>query len=367
MILKGIDTVEFGIDIFDYFATVKKHLDLFSSLKNQAQESGKEPSINLNGIDLTVHRNGIPFYSYKLSCNDFLVYFMDKEVRNSPPIKVRFLSTYLWSVGFEKAVEEFIDWLKGLHFAILTTKISRIDICVDSDKLHFRESDLPKMLTKARGKTKHYINDQYYNGREFSGFTIGRGDPMLARIYNKSLEIKKSKKDWFHDLWKENSWDKESDVWRVEFQLRRKCLKEFSINSCEDFILKENNIWTYLTTQWLTMKVTNSDDRNKSRWSVSPRWKIIQRANLTQSFSPAVRKKVKVGNTEQLLDQIAGLMLSLGALNNHDNLHITAEIARKWTEAKLFNNNTNYDEAKKERLNRFISIKEEDGGYHESP
>ncbi|WP_121664782.1 replication initiation factor [Metabacillus litoralis] len=355
MIIKGIDTVEFGVEILDYFISAKNTLDILSSLKGKAQEEGKEYEVNLNGLNLKVHRNGIPFYSFTLSCNDFLIYFMDKEVKNTCPIKVRFLSTYLWSVGFNTAVNEFLSWVKGLDFNVVTTKLSRIDICVDSDELFFEEIDLPRMITRARGKVKHYVNDQFYNGRDFSGFTIGRGDPMLARIYNKSLEIKKSQKNWFYDLWKEKQWNS-SDVWRVEFQIRRKCLKEFNINSIEEFSKKENNIWSYLTSQWLTMKVPNKD-KNQSRWSLDPRWNIIQKADLNQIYSPAIRQKIKVGNTDQLLDQIAGLLISVGTLNDHDNLDITAEIAKRWTEMKLINKNTNFNEEKIERSKRFISIK----------
>ncbi len=44
---------------------------------------------------------------------------------------------------------------------------------------------------------------------------------------------------------------------------------------------------------------------------------------------------MKIGNTEQLLDQIAGLLISVGALNNHDSLEVTTRIAKRWTESKL--------------------------------
>ncbi len=53
-----------------------------------------------------------------------------------------------------------------------------------------------KVVTRARGKVNHFVNDEYYNGSEFSGFTIGRGDPLLARIYNKTLEVKKISKNF---------------------------------------------------------------------------------------------------------------------------------------------------------------------------
>ncbi|MEI4647292.1 replication initiation factor [Bacillus cereus] len=354
MIIKGIDTVEFGVEVFDYFQSFKSTLDMLALLKSKAQEESKEYEVEINGISLKVHRNGIPFYSYKVSCNDFLMYFMDKQVKNTSPIKVRFLASYLWSIGFEKAVKEFLNWLSGFGISITDTKLSRIDVCVDSDETPFTRYDLEKVVTRARGKVNHFVNDEYYNGSEFSGFTIGRGDPLLARIYNKTLEVKKSQKLWFYDLWKEYLWDEIKSVWRVEFQIRRKCLKEFGVSSIEDFILKENNIWSYLTMEWLTLKVPLSD-KNKTRWPLDPRWTVVQKADLTQNFSPIIRKKVKIGNTEQLLDQIAGLLISVGALNNHDSLEVTTRIAKRWTESKLDKKNTTFDQEKIQRNRRFLS------------
>jgi hypothetical protein len=176
---------------------------------------------------------------------------------------------------------------------------------------------------------------------------------LLARVYNKTLEVKKSHKVWFFDLWKEHLWDESKPVWRVEFQIRRKCLKEFGVNSIEDFILKENNIWSYLTSKWLTLKIPASD-KNKTRWPLDRRWIVIQNADLNQLFSPAIRQKVKVGNTEQLLNQIAGLLISVGALNNHDSLDVTTEIAKRWTELKLHKRNTTFNQEKMQRNKRFI-------------
>ena len=64
---------------------------------------------------------------------------------------------------------------------------------------------------------------------------------------------------------------------------------------------------------------------------------------------------MKIGNTEQLLDQIAGLLISVGALNNHDSLEVTTRIAKRWTESKLDKKNTTFDKEKIQRNRRFLS------------
>jgi len=44
------------------------------------------------------------------------------------------------------------------------------------------------------------------DGSKFTGFSIGRGQPLLARIYDKSREIKQSGKIWFEQIWHDNGW-----------------------------------------------------------------------------------------------------------------------------------------------------------------
>lgn len=70
------------------------------------QVEGKEQDIIIGNLNLSVHRNGIPFHAYKLTSNDFSICFMDKEMKDNPPIKVRFLAGYLWSFGYKPEKEK---------------------------------------------------------------------------------------------------------------------------------------------------------------------------------------------------------------------------------------------------------------------
>ncbi len=175
MIIKGIDTLEFGLDIEDYLDSFETYLDTFKKLKEEGQERGLESEIILGDINFKVHRSGIPFYAYRLSCNDFSICFMEKEMYENPPIRVRFMSSYLWSYGYKDAFQFFMEWFKHFDCIVTGNRISRVDICADSDKIYFAENDIKGIITKARSKTKHYVSDKYTEGRKFSGFSIGRG------------------------------------------------------------------------------------------------------------------------------------------------------------------------------------------------
>ncbi|OPL15017.1 MAG: hypothetical protein AVO34_00430 [Firmicutes bacterium ML8_F2] len=186
--------------------------------------------------------------------------FTEKTTNENPPIRVIFYSGYLWSYGYEEAYSRFLNWFKIFPGEIEKTRLSRLDICLDTDEIAFNEEDRELFITRARAKANHYVDDSYTYGKNFSGFTIGRGNPMLARIYNKTQEIKTKGKEWFKAIWKENGWDDNKDVWRIESQLRRAALKELKILQVEDIRENEDQLWHYLTTNWLKM--------NHPKWTV---------------------------------------------------------------------------------------------------
>lgn len=102
-------------------------------------------------------------------------------------------------------------------------------------------------------KTRHGVDDEHTEGKLFAGFTIGRGQPTLARIYHKGMEIRKSGKMWLYNIWELHGWHGGFDVWMVEFQLRRAVLKEFGVSTIEDLLENVDAIWAYCTKRWLTL------------------------------------------------------------------------------------------------------------------
>lgn len=351
MLLKGIDTLEFGLDVKDYTSNFSSLIDTLQILKESNQQSGKEQIIDINNLSLKVHRNGIPFYSYKLSCNDFFIFFMEKEMKGNPPIKVKFMSSYLWSYGYKQAIKNFIDWLNIFRITITNTRISRLDICVDTDECQFIEADTKGIVTRAKGKTNYFADQSYTQGKLFSGFSVGRGN-VHARIYNKSLEINSSQKNWFQEIWYSNGWLNETVVWRVEFQVRRPVLKEMKINSFDDLDKKLDQLWTYLTTKWLQIKQPSSN--SVTRWRTKRKWLIIEKAGIQHNPLPLIREKVKEGNLQRLLDQTAGLIISIAAAGNYNNLNITLDITRKWIEMKLVEKSKNFEAETIERRQKFL-------------
>lgn len=352
MLFKGFDTLIFGIKVDNYELAFRDHLNVFKELKEKAQATGIDQTLYLNEVALTVNRTGIRFYPYYLSCEDFIIFFADKEMKSNPPISVKFLSSYIWSFGAKGAFSKFVTWLESISTTISSNQLSRVDICADTDLVTFKEIDTKGVVTRARKKQKFFVDSEYDVGRKFSGFTIGKGSPLQARIYNKSLEIPNSGKLWFRQIWVENGWREDKDVWRIEFQLRREILKEFSIDSFEDLISKEDELWTYLTQEWLTIRQPSND--NVSRWKIKRKWRVIQAAASNCNASPLVREKVLQGNITRLLDQGAGILLSVAAIGNHHSLEDTLQVFKSWAEIALNKKNTTFQNEKDRRQKKYL-------------
>lgn len=356
MKIKSIDTVHFGIDIIDYFINTKALLEQLSYQKAIGQNIRTPQQIEFNNINLTVELSGARFYSYRLTCKDFTLLFAEKPSSENPSVKVLFSSEYLWSYGYKDAYYRFIEWFQAaFNIKVSGTRISRLDICMDTDEAEFSEKDISSIVTYSKSKTLHYISpvdDVNYNGREFTGFTIGRGQTILCRIYNKVKEIQKSGKEWFKEIWQKNSWNEEKPVWRVEFQLRRKVLKEFSFDSVEDTFLELDQLWRYLTCNWLEIRKPKKNEK-VTNWKLTNKWKVVQSA-IDYIVPALIRLKIKKGNLEKLKAQAGGLLISIGAAENYENVEGVLFSLKNYIDLKLIAKKKQFNNEVKKRKAQYM-------------
>lgn len=360
MIIRGIDTLEFGIDIINYNELFENFLLELDRLKILGQEAYKEPIIKLNNTNLTVKKKGQGFYAYKLECDDFHMCFMKHSIENSPPIQVRFISSFLWKYGYKEAFNVFINWFNVFGIKISGIRISRLDICLDTDEICFLEDDNHSLFCRARKKQIQYsencVDKKNYIGKHFSGFSIGFGSPLSCRIYDKTLEIIKSSKTWFKTIWLENHWDCSKNVWRIEFQIRRKVLKELGIFNFEDIEKNLEGIWAYLTQKWLTLRIKNNN-KNSTRFELDNRWIIIQKSGNDYISSPSIREVIRKGNLEKILAQCGGLITSISAITNEKKPINTCLRVIDHIREKCYENNTTFEKEVEKRKNKYIQYK----------
>ena len=86
-----------------------------------------------------------------------------------------------------------------------TEGVSRIDLHADMQGWHLRTADLDRFVGYGRHRRAFEDNRQVFqSGSRLSGFMFGR-DALVARIYDKTAQIRKDGISWLPDLWGENS------------------------------------------------------------------------------------------------------------------------------------------------------------------
>lgn len=208
-------------------------------------------------------------YAFVLIDNWFQIQVSASKRKKFPEVHVQISSILLNCLGLDNAVNDLRSVVSKLLISIEEETISRVDLFIDfaSDR-DFSKIHDEEWITRA-----HDIS-RYSKNRVLTGFSIGMGGDISARLYNKTVEIANSNKFFFLEIWKKQGWDGER-VWRLEFQLRRALLKEMSINTVSDLHRCVNDIWRYAVCDWLRLAV-NDGDENRSRWKTDDFWKKIQ-------------------------------------------------------------------------------------------
>ncbi len=168
-------------------------------------------------------------------------------------------------------------------------QVSRVDICVDFI------TDYPLHLIRE----EHWISrarriDRYSINREFSGFTIGMGGHLSARLYNKTLEIEDSHKYFFQDVWQRYGWTPGATVWRLEFQFRRETLRELGIGSFAELEASLGSLWAYATQSWLRLADPASTLKKRADLPTHPLWLALQKPDWLDA-EPCLRLPVELG------------------------------------------------------------------------
>lgn len=310
--ISNIDSIFFSIDIKDYESKNKKLLTFLDENKSIANSNKLENhTIELKGKQFIILPNGARFHAYILH-NDSLEIKIAQARSNSKynyPISIRIKSLFLWEKGFINAYMETIEYIKQLFKGDhIGEKLSRVDLCCHTDKLKISNDESYKNFKGNFKKTEYF----YYN-RKLNGLTFGTfaEKNIMCRIYDKSLEIKTSGKTWFNDIWQQENLDIEN-VWNVEFQIGRKFLKDYEIETVQDLILKTRSIWEYLTCSWLTF--INLDNDNISRCSIKDEWLNIQNAYLDYCSGELIKREKQLNrNAEELIPLLVGVLTSYGA------------------------------------------------------
>jgi hypothetical protein len=313
VLASGIDSLLLSLDV-TWLSDDLFHM--LSDLKAKAAEA-KGVSIGYLSADygaeelaFEVKGHGSQGYEWLLNSNEY-----DLNISKSlipferPGIVIRIRAETLWRLGSRYAVDRILALLVEAGARIESTKISRLDLCLDL--LVPENLWSPKIMDFV--VTRAIKDGLYMDRRKMTGQSIGKGN-FMARLYDKPLEIASvSHKDWMYIIWGIGPVPEGRRIIRIEFQMRREALKELSINTLDDLWDKERNLWAYCTHDWLKFQDRpgcHSNQRNTLDW-----WRVVQNGYQgSQAPEPLIRAKAFSTEERQIMAQLTGLTISLLSL-----------------------------------------------------
>ena len=299
LLLKGFDALYLG-----YYGQVPKIV--YAAFAERGYE------ITISEMDFRIKQTPRGPYRVVLE-NEFLTISLGNCVwsPNSPSVYVQVKSAFIHSSGIEAAHAQVLSVVSRIYDGPpQREQVSRVDPFVDiAWSKRFFTGDVGKFVTRAKD------TDTRNHAGKVCGFIFGKGK-IMARIYDKTLELRKSGKDWLYELW---GVSQGTQVWRVEFQLRREALKELRIETFDDLMAHSQALWNYCVNDWLRVRATG---QQKARRDLIKFWEIVQAAKLGADDAKLIkREKMRSGMTEkQIFDQMAGLTRYYARIRGIENL-----------------------------------------------
>lgn len=326
-IITNIDTLYASVNIENYTSDAKVLLeDLQHRLEQKFINRSRAPEyVTLGGI-VFEFVNGKYSWSYGLKCDDFSLYLAHHDNKADFPMYVEFRQEYMWQEGYRMAWKKFLLFIKRCGFEYIASKVSRGDPCchTDADILQYKylkylHHDPRCNITKSGTLPAECDNiiETWGKNEGYTGIRVGKGKPLMARIYDKTEEIKVSKKGWFHTIWKQNKLNTNKVV-NIEFEIKREWFREYGIDSVEDLFDRLGEVWYHLTNNYLCFRYHDNDRR--SRRTICEWWEDIRLSSFVFGGSILSKRHQLELNIDKAVSGAMGYITSYAAACGYDSL-----------------------------------------------
>lgn len=327
--------------------------------KGLAQDSDPQTAalaqMELGTHTFEVSDKGRSIYPYVLRDNWYELQVSKEGAINKPLAFTKIASSLLTTQKLPFIIEDLTQCIEALGIIENIINLSRVDICADfitnAPLASLREI---QWVTRAKNIDRHTVD------RHFSGFSIGRGGKITARLYNKTLELQKKPRPYLEDIWKCAGWNGTDTVWRLEFQLMRQLLKEFGVSQYPDLEASLSGLWDYCTSKWLRLTIPSETDKTQSRWPTADVWTSLQAAPFSGN-TPLTRvdiEKVREPSEKTMYENGLSALTSFMALNGYSDYEagVKAYIAaaREYHDRRSLFTNVDF----REYINQKLRIKQ---------
>jgi hypothetical protein len=319
----GIDSLDFGVLVLWNEEDWKNDVANFEHGKACSMNGTKFIDPNFGFLHCPSGKP--PLYPWHIKCPGFDAYFQNAigPSQSTPNVFISLRSEAIWTTGIMELFEKVESMIQMLGGDIQEIKINRVDLSVD---LLLENPITLDFLMKYRvpSDVKH---SHHMKGNELETFYHGspKAD-VKVRIYDKTKEILESHKMWFHDVWKCEATE---NVWRIEYQIRRKFLHSNKINTFEELLEKVADIWAYVTEKTLSLRL--HDDSNTTRRSIHPFWSAVQKAGCIVGEKQHIRRTLESRKAlpEWYLARLISFMQTLAVYQGMDSREKCMHLLRK--------------------------------------
>jgi hypothetical protein len=304
----------------------EKEIEL-RELKKLAQGPDHEAShaqIQLGNHFFEVKDKSSGLFVFTLVDHAFMIRLSAGKSKKVPMAYVKVSSRLLSHMAPQEIENEIRGILRSLG-EVLSPKVSRVDLFLDfASDLNMESWRRDAWVTRAKAVA------QYAEDIDFTGWTIGAGSSMSARLYQKVIESKKSGNEYLHDVWKTTGWDGVQPVWRMEFQYKREVLDQLGLISLPEILAHQDGLWSYATADWLRLCIPNANDKTRARWPIHPLWLAISGLDWKVSGGPLTRNypASRAPSMEWLGSRCASALASIAAVSSITDFETAANEAK---------------------------------------
>ena len=260
---------------------------------------------------------GIPMYLHGYDMSYYRLYIQDELNENYPVAVIIINHPVLWGGQYNRIYEVMLE-ISGLS-GFYSYHITRVDLSVLINKNVF-ENGLFGLIKSVSGKVnRNNIKHFGANGVTETVY-MGTREKVMLRIYDKRKELlcKYGTEEFKEYVWNE-IWDW-SFCYNIEYELRRKWLKDWGINTLGDLfgVLESREVWRYLTKEWVRLEEEYLENGVK-RMRVNEIWSEVMGALFMDNgfmYEEFVDYLVRDVDPERLYSTIKGLVNRLAAVED---------------------------------------------------
>jgi hypothetical protein len=272
-----------------------------------ASKLGRRTTICIGNHEVEVGWGRWQNYQFRLEIPGFAMIGLLPTSPVMPAIRVEPRAHALHAEGPQAVLRQIYDLTAYLGMTPAWT-VSRLDLFADFHDFQLTSESRKDFVCKAKTKRT------FENGDNLETLYFGSGNPVMARLYDKTKESSAKGTDWWPLIWGRR-YRRGQKVWRIEFEVHREYLRILGLSSPEDVLSMATPVWQELTSDWLSMRTPTSDS-NRSRWPLAPQWEAVQAVEIEGSAIGAelIRAGQRQGDLRKLTPQAIGHLASVAAL-----------------------------------------------------